>query len=297
VLRAQRHLGWGRTRGRRWRRPALLLLFFRLHLLVCLALLNVQLDEIGVLLDLVFRDAHSQQLFQQRLPRRVARVDCRAPRAADVGLARGGGRNDAGRDDGLWLLRGGRRLSVSKQTAQQTVALVSVRRSRASPAAHRRAEGLVPSVLVGVLLAVVHLLLERLGLLLVGEGEPREAVLKLKGMEEDAVLVVGEGVVDLLVPDDAATGRLLLISVSCVQRPACTYRNVHQLDPEGVAHQVVGQHGGALQARVRPCVPVRVGDVQLRDGDSEDLVVLLGHGALHRLLVLVGQDRGHLVAG
>ena len=67
---------------------------------------------------------------------------------------------------------------------------------------------LVLCVLVGILLAVVDLLLEGLGLLLVGEGEGGQAVLELEGVEEDAVLVVGEVVVYLLVPDDATVGRL-----------------------------------------------------------------------------------------
>jgi len=80
-------------------------------------------------------------------------------------------------------------------------------------------------------------------------------------------------------------------------RPICTYRDVHQLDPEGVADQVVGQHNGALQPRVGPSVPIGVGNVQLGDGDGVDLVVLLGHVALHRLLVLVGKDRRHRDGG
>lgn len=96
-------------------------------------------------------------------------------------------------------------------------------------------------------------------------------------MEEDAVLVVGEGVVDLLVPDDAATRG----------------RDVDQFQPEGVADQVVGQHDGALQPRVRPSVTVGVGDVEFGDGDGVDLVGRLGHCTLHRLLVLVRQNRRH----
>lgn len=74
------------------------------------------------------------------------------------------------------------------------------------------AEGLVPGVLVRVLLAVVQLLLECLGLFLVGERQASEAFFKLEGVEEDAVLVVGKGIVYLLVPDDAAIGRLHPIS-------------------------------------------------------------------------------------
>lgn len=74
---------------------------------------------------------------------------------------------------------------------------------------------------------------------------------------------------------------------------ARTYRYVHHLKPESVANQVVCQHDSALQARVGPSVPVGVGNVQLCDGDGVDLVGRLGHGALHRLLVLVGENRRH----
>lgn len=236
-----------------------------LHLLVGLALLDVELDEIGILLDLVLGDAHGQQLLEQRLPRGVARVDCR----------RLCGRGDGRRGDyGLRLLVVGL-VPVAEDAAQQTVGLLRTRVRSGSLGA----KGLVAGVLVGVLLAVVHLLLEGAGLLLVGEGEGGQAAVDLKGVEEDAVLVVGELVVDLLVPQHAALGG----------------RDVDQLQPEGVADQVVGQHGGALQARVGPLLRVRVGDVQLGHGDGMDLVRLLGHGALHRLLVLVGQDRGHLL--
>lgn len=96
-------------------------------------------------------------------------------------------------------------------------------------------------------------------------------------MEEDAVLVVGEGVVDFLVPYDAAAMR----------------RYVHHLKPECVSHQVVRQHHGTLQAGVGPSVLVRIGNVQLGDGDGEDLVRRLGDGALHRLLILVGENGRH----
>lgn len=50
-----------------------------------------------------------------------------------------------------------------------------------------------------------------------------------------------------------------------------------------------------MQARVGPLVPVRIGNIQLCDGDGVDLVVLLGYSALDRLLILIGQDRRHLL--
>lgn len=74
--------------------------------------------------------------------------------------------------------------------------------------AARGREGGLPGLLAGVLLALVHLLDEGLGLLLVGEGQAGGALLELEGVEEGAVLVVGEALVDLLVPDDASSGRL-----------------------------------------------------------------------------------------
>jgi hypothetical protein len=72
-----------------------------------------------------------------------------------------------------------------------------------------------------------------------------------------------------------------------------TYRYVHQLEPEGVANQVVCQDCGALQSSVGPSVLVRVGNVQFRNGHGVDLVRRLGHSALHRLLVLVRENRRH----
>lgn len=108
--------------------------------------------------------------------------------------------------------RGGiRRVPVAEQASEQAVAVavavaLAVRGGATAPCGS--AKGLVLCVLVGVLLAVVHLLLERLGLLLVGKGQSGLAFLQLKRVEEDAVLVVREAIVDLLVPDDAAVGRL-----------------------------------------------------------------------------------------
>jgi hypothetical protein len=57
---------------------------------------------------------------------------------------------------------------------------------------------------VSVLLAFVHLLLELLCFLLISKRQAGQTVLELKGVEEGAVLVVLEGVVDFLVPDNAA---------------------------------------------------------------------------------------------
>jgi hypothetical protein len=54
--------------------------------------------------------------------------------------------------------------------------------------------------LARILLPVIHLLEELFRLLLVDEGQAGLAVLQLKGMEEDAVLVVVPILVDFLIP-------------------------------------------------------------------------------------------------
>jgi heme/copper-type cytochrome/quinol oxidase subunit 4 len=66
------------------------------------------------------------------------------------------------------------------------------------------AKGLVFRVLVSILLAFVHLLLELLCFLLITKRQAGQTVLELECVEEGTVLVVLEGVVDFLVPDDAA---------------------------------------------------------------------------------------------
>jgi hypothetical protein len=59
-----------------------------------------------------------------------------------------------------------------------------------------------------MLLTLLHLLDERLGLFLVGERQPRRAVLELESMEESAVLVVREVIVDFLVPNHTLSSGL-----------------------------------------------------------------------------------------
>lgn len=82
----------------------------------------------------------------------------------------------------------------SKQTSKKTVVLVVVCLGCAS-------ERSLAGSLAGVLFPVVHLLEELLGLLLIHEGQAGQAFLELKGVEEDAVLVVIPSVEDLLVPN------------------------------------------------------------------------------------------------
>ena len=108
----------------------------------------------------------------------------------------------------------GRSVTVARQQTSDTesvrFASADTRGHAVGPRPPRRSaqsKRLVPRVLVRILLALVHLLLERLSFLLVGEREAGQTLLELKRVEEGAVLVVGEGVVDFLVPQDATIGR------------------------------------------------------------------------------------------
>jgi hypothetical protein len=96
-------------------------------------------------------------------------------------------------------------------------------------------------------------------------------------VEEGAILVVLERVIDLLVPDDASVGG----------------RDVNQFDPEGVSDQIVGEHSCSLQARIGPFVAIRVGDVEACDGDSLDLVRRFGHCPFDRLFIRLGEHGRH----
>ena len=61
-----------------------------------------------------------------------------------------------------------------------------------------------------ILLPLVHLLLELLGLFLVHKRQTSHALLQLETVKEGPVLVVGEGVVDLLIPEDSSVRWLSL---------------------------------------------------------------------------------------
>ena len=58
------------------------------------------------------------------------------------------------------------------------------------------------SLFASILLPLVHLLLELLCFLLVYEGEASKTLFELERVEEGPVLVVKEGIVYLLIPDD-----------------------------------------------------------------------------------------------
>ena len=123
-------------------------------------------------------------------------------------------------------------MAVSEEPSQQAVAVaataLAVGCRRAAPCGC--AERFVLCVLVGVLFAVVELLLERPGLLLVGERQASQTVLELESVEERPILVVGKRVVNLLIP----------------QNTTIRGRDIHELDEVGVAHEIIGEDRSAL---------------------------------------------------
>lgn len=101
--------------------------------------------------------------------------------------------------------RGCGRLPMSSEDATEQAVFVA-----ATCCAWRyAAEGGVSGCFAGILFPVVHLLLELLGLFLVDESEPGQAVLQLEAVKEGAVLVVAPRIEYLLVPYDSSHRRLL----------------------------------------------------------------------------------------
>jgi hypothetical protein len=90
-------------------------------------------------------------------------------------------------------------------------------------------------------------------------------------VEECAVLVIGEGVVYFLVP----------------YHTSVRGRDVDQLDPECISHEIIREDSGALETSVRPSVAVRIGDVQTSDRDGLYFVRRLWDRALDRLLIVI----------
>ena len=164
--------------------------------------------------------------------------------------------------------------TASTGSTNGSVLLLTTKRGLCRTTRERLAFG----IFVRILLPLVNFLLELLCLFLICKAETRETVLELESVEERPILIVGECVVDLLIPQNTTVGG----------------RNVDQLDEVGVAHQIIGEDRGALQAGVGPSVAVVwVSNVELGNGDSMDLVGSLRYGTLDSLLVVVRKDGWH----
>lgn len=138
-------------------------------------------------------------------------------------------------------------------------------------------EGLPFGAFTSALLPFIDLLLELLRFLLVREAQAKETFFAFERVEEGAILVILEGIVDLLVPDDSATGS----------------RDVNQLEPEGIPDKIVGDHHRALQASVCPSRLSGQTNIEPCGSGGEDLVRGFGDGAFDYGFVVVGQHHGH----
>ena len=141
-------------------------------------------------------------------------------------------------------------MPVTKQSSQKTMSM-TLAICGWSTCSCCCAKWLVPRVLMSVLLAVIHLLLECLRLLLVCKRESRQTFFELETMEEDAILIVYEGIVYLLVPDDATVGRLQPVSIG---RASC-WRILTEMSTS-LIQKVLPTRSFASTAA--PCSPVYV---------------------------------------
>jgi hypothetical protein len=93
-------------------------------------------------------------------------------------------------------------------------------------------------------------------------------------VKEDAVLVVTPVFIYFLIPYHAPVSG----------------RDVHHLDPVGVADKVIRQHDSTLQACICPFRSVGMGYVEPSHGDGMNLIGLLRYEALDDLAVVVTED-------
>lgn len=134
-----------------------------------------------------------------------------------------------------------------------------------------------PGRFTRILLPITHLLQKGLSLLLICKRQTSQTVLRLECMEKGPVLVVREAFVDFLVPYNSSVGR----------------RNIHQLDPVCISHQVVGEHSCSLQPCVNPFRWIWICNVETSYGNGLYFVGCFRHLALHNLLVVFGEDGRH----
>lgn len=118
-----------------------------------------------------------------------------------------------------------------------------------------------------------HTLIEMRRIMGVLEKKPRQAFFHLKRVEEGSVLVVQEIHIEFLVPEDAAGGG-----------------DIHELEKEGVADQVVDERYGAAEPGIGPRRGVGIGDIEPGDRGVDDLVGSFRHRTLDLLLIWRGED-------
>lgn len=101
----------------------------------------------------------------------------------------------------------------------------------------------------GILLSVVDSLVKMARLVFIFKQQARQAVFKLKSMEECPILIIAEVDVQFLIPQDP--------SVSL---------DIDQFEVPGIANQIIYEANGAHQACPSPFGVIWVGYVQPSDG-------------------------------
>lgn len=96
---------------------------------------------------------------------------------------------------------------AAEQRPAWSLAICCRSRTLASGARERGLLGLF----AGMFLPLVHFLDEGFGLFLIGEGKGCGTLFELERVEESAILIVGEAIVYLLVPNDPSTGGLYAV--------------------------------------------------------------------------------------
>ena len=166
---------------------------------------------------------------------------------------------------------------TTKKIAHPAVVFVRATRDIDLSSSNRRSERLCLCLLTGILLALIHFLLELPCFFLVDKGQAGHALLELEGMEKGAILVILEGVIDFLVPDDTSVGR----------------GDVDHLQPEGIPDEVIAEDGGALETCIGPSVTSGVSNIESRYSHGLDLVGCLWDGSLDSLFICVGENGRH----
>ena len=146
-----------------------------------------------------------------------------------------------------------------------------------------------------ILLTIIHLLLKLFRFLLVGERETCKTFLKLEGVEKGSILIIVERVINFLIPYDPTIGTLDVVRYwsSEQYQDICTYRNINQLDPKRVTHQVVRQYCRALQSSIHPLLPIWISNIESHNSDSLNLIRGFGYSPLDSLFVIF---REHIVS-
>lgn len=146
------------------------------------------------------------------------------------------------------------RMSAMQQAAEQGPANFPIgNRCRTLPS--RGGKRGVFGLFARFIFAVMHLLDESLGLLLIGERQASGALFELERVKECTILVVREVIKDLLIPDHSPCGGLHQDHQSCQRRAA---RQKRPLTEISTTFSQNVRPTRSLQSTAAPWIPVYV---------------------------------------